>query len=394
MNIPQVSTAEIENRVNHALAANAKRTVSVYPLLYLVLGVQSDFLTASWSGYWVVWLLLTLLSVLRFWQCTQLTGWSSVRWYRTFSFLALLHVLVWSLQVAYIVLPSGMNLTSSLWLIVTAGITAGGSSSLSPSRSQAIAFTSVGLVPVVLALLWVQTEGAVAFALCMVIFLINILSIAWQQSALYRSALLDNLGLELYAQALEESGRTDALTGLFNRGYFNEQSQAEWRRSARNGQSLALLLLDIDHFKSVNDRHGHLVGDRCLQLAASLLKNCVRRPSDLVARFGGEEFVLLLPETDVLGAQQLAEGVVQLFEQRGKPTGSTVEGFADIEHIGFTVSVGVVAYHPAQGGSVERLLDCGDKALYRAKAAGRNQVSIVDEQQLQQAFTEKVQRPI
>lgn len=386
MNIPQVSPAELEGRVNRALAKNAQRMIYAYPILYLVLGVQSGFLGSSWSVAWGALLLLSLLSGLRFWQSQQINILPAALWRRGFAALSLMQASVWSLQVAYIILQLEMQVITSTWIIVTAGIAAGGVSSMSPSRSQAVAFACCVVGPLELALLWMQTVDTLVFAVCLMIFLLHILAIAWQQSELYRTALFDHLGLEAYTEALEKAGRRDALTELFNRGYFNQQSQVEWRRAARNGQSLALLLLDIDHFKNINDRYGHLVGDRCLRLTAALLMSFVRRPSDLVARFGGEEFVLLLPETEVAGAQQVAESIVRTFAQRSQLEDSMVERFADIEHIGFTVSIGVVAYDPAHGGSLERVLDCADQALYRAKAAGRNQVSVVDEQQLKEAL--------
>jgi len=386
MNIPQVSPAEIESRVNNALAANAQRMFYAYPILYLVLGVQSGFLVAGWSGYWAVFICLSLLSAVRLWQSRQLNVWSATRWRSLFAFLSLAQVSVWSLQVAYIIPNLGMEVTTSTWLIVTAGIASGGVSSMSPSRPQAAAFACFAVAPVVLTLLWVQTVDALVVAICLMIFLVHILAIAWQQSALYRTALSDHLELEAYADALEKAGRKDALTELFNRGYFNQQSQAEWRRSARNGRSLSLLLLDVDHFKSINDRYGHLVGDRCLRLTASLLSEFVRRPSDLVARFGGEEFVLLLPETDIEGAQLIAENIVKAFSQRSQLDDPLLETFADLEHIEFTVSIGVAACEPVKGGSLERFIDAADQALYRAKAAGRNQVCVVSKPQLEQEF--------
>jgi len=391
MNTPQVSPSEIERHINEALAVNVLRMFYVYPILYFVLGVQSGFLEGHWSWYWATLLLLSLFSGLRFWHGKQLNRWSAAVWRRGFACLSFLQVLVWSLQVAYIILQVGMVVTTSLWLIVTAGIASGGVSSMSPSRPQALTFACLTFLPIVLALLWVKTPDALVFVVCLIVFLVHLVTIAWQQSALYRTALLDHLGPQVYTEALEKAGRKDALTELFNRGYFNQQSKAEWRRSARNGQSLALLLLDIDHFKSINDRYGHLVGDRCLRLAAALLHDFVRRPSDLAARFGGEEFVLLLPETEISGAQKVAEGIVSAFAQRNKLAGSVLESFADIEHIEFTVSIGVVACEPVQGGTLERLLDCADQAMYQAKAGGRNQVCVVDEQQLKQALTAKVQ---
>lgn len=115
------------------------------------------------------------------------------------------------------------------------------------------------------------------------------------------------LDLEAANRQLEAVSLTDGLTGVANRRCFDEVFREEWRRGVRSGEPLSLLLLDIDHFKKVNDESGHLVGDDCLVRLADCCRQLVRRPGDLLARYGGEEFVVLLPETDIDGASHLAE---------------------------------------------------------------------------------------
>lgn len=159
---------------------------------------------------------------------------------------------------------------------------------------------------------------------------------------------------------------TDSLTGLANRRQFDDVFERELARQLRTGAPLALLLLDIDHFKAVNDFYGHAMGDNYLRAVAQVLRKSLVRASDLVARFGGEEFVCLLPDTDSEGAQLLAERMRQAVMALALPNA----------HAGsrqLTVSIGVVSI--AQGQVLPgQLLQAADMQLYAAKNAGRNQV--------------------
>lgn len=161
----------------------------------------------------------------------------------------------------------------------------------------------------------------------------------------------------------------DGLTGLANRRAFDERIAAEWNRAGRDGRTLALLTIDVDHFKKFNDRYGHLVGDGCLREVAKTLTLSARRGGDLVARIGGEEFAILLPNLDLGGAGRVAETLRRRIEQLG------------VEHCDspmsiVTVSVGVAAARPVKGESFNALIDWADSALYRAKHAGRNRVML------------------
>ncbi|ARN19795.1 sensor domain-containing diguanylate cyclase [Piscinibacter gummiphilus] len=177
--------------------------------------------------------------------------------------------------------------------------------------------------------------------------------------------------LAILARANEELARssvTDGLTGVFNRRHFDEVLLRETRRSGRAGVPVALLLVDIDHFKSVNDRFGHLAGDECLRLVAATLRQVAARASDLVARYGGEEFALVLPGTAADQALEVAERVR-----------STVEALAFVQggqRVPVTVSIGVMAAVTPSASGVDCLVAGADAALYRAKAAGRNRVEL------------------
>ena len=165
---------------------------------------------------------------------------------------------------------------------------------------------------------------------------------------------------------LERLSQTDALTGLANRRAFDQRLALELARAARHGLPLVLLLADVDHFKRYNDRHGHGGGDRCLQQVALLLATQAGRPTDLVARIGGEEFALLLPHGDLATGRELAERCLAAFEARALPHGDSPVA----PHV--TVSIGVAVALPPDGPwRAEALLARADAALYLAKAHGR-----------------------
>ena len=170
---------------------------------------------------------------------------------------------------------------------------------------------------------------------------------------------------------LHDLSSRDALTGLHNRRYFDEQILKEYARCYRQQKSLALVLADIDHFKDFNDKHGHLVGDDCLRNVAGLLQESVTRAGDVLARFGGEEFCILLPDTHGEGALAVAERV------RAKLADSTflVAG----QRVPLTISLGVCALIPDSSEQVEKLIERTDKALYQAKHLGRNRVVSCDQ---------------
>ncbi|OMQ40788.1 sensor domain-containing diguanylate cyclase [Pseudomonas putida] len=165
---------------------------------------------------------------------------------------------------------------------------------------------------------------------------------------------------------LELLAMKDALTGLANRRCFDESLAMEARRAQREGTSLALLMIDIDYFKRFNDSLGHVAGDACLQTVSRIFEACVRRPSDLVARFGGEEIGIILPDTDGDGAAVVAQRILDRLQQENITHHSSPFGR-------LTVSIGIAAATGSQLDPLQALVKLADQALYNAKALGRNQ---------------------
>ncbi|HIE59298.1 MAG TPA: GGDEF domain-containing protein [Hydrogenothermaceae bacterium] len=154
------------------------------------------------------------------------------------------------------------------------------------------------------------------------------------------------------------------LTGLFNKGKFNKVLKKEVERAKRYKRPLSLIIFDIDHFKRINDTYGHKVGDEVLKELAKIIKSVIRK-ADFVARWGGEEFVILAPETDLDGALNLAEKLRQTVEKHQFPTVKNV-----------TISLGVAQY--IDGETPEEFIIRADMALYKAKENGRNRVEVAN----------------
>jgi diguanylate cyclase (GGDEF)-like protein len=169
--------------------------------------------------------------------------------------------------------------------------------------------------------------------------------------------------------ALEQLLSTDALTGIANRRRFDAALTREWRRCARSGAPLSLLMIDVDHFKAYNDRCGHQLGDRCLRRVARLLSEAVGRPADLVARYGGEEFVCLLPEVGEAGARAVATRLMAGVHRAAIPHPATPLGPR------LTVSIGVATANDLSG-EPGALMALADQLMYAAKHNGRNQYQL------------------
>jgi diguanylate cyclase (GGDEF)-like protein len=165
---------------------------------------------------------------------------------------------------------------------------------------------------------------------------------------------------------LRQSAETDELTGVANRRALVAAMVREQARSRRSGDGYSLILIDLDHFKQVNDQLGHGVGDRVLKAAARVI-NCCLRQEDLLSRYGGDEFAILLPGTGQSGACEVAERICE------KVASTAVE--AEGEKIPMSVSIGTSFFDPARGMDSGQLIREADKALYRAKAAGKNRVA-------------------
>ena len=171
---------------------------------------------------------------------------------------------------------------------------------------------------------------------------------------------------------LQRQNRTDGLTKVFNRRYFDEALKREWQQAAEQGEWLALLFIDIDFFKKINDNYGHMAGDECLIQAAAIINGAVESGNDIVARYGGEEFAVLLPRTAPDMAERIAESIRRQFSLR--------EFCFEDTCIKVTASIGVSSVRPSLSNPPTLLVDQADQGVYLAKEAGRNNVKLFGSQ--------------
>jgi diguanylate cyclase (GGDEF)-like protein len=224
---------------------------------------------------------------------------------------------------------------------------------------------------------WIfQTNTTLAFSNIINGFIMACLAL-FTSKMIYFNRLQEFLNLRVIEQQQEELQRSnvqlerlsyrDSLTDLPNRRYFDDYISRQWMMAARKKEALSLIMIDMDYFKQYNDTYGHLAGDECLITVVSTLNKLIKRPYDLLVRYGGEEFLVVLPQTMLPGARYLAENM------------RSVVAELQIEHpcsaFGhLTISLGVAESYPTGKNGPEVLIAVADEALYEAKKAGRNQV--------------------
>ncbi|MEK6659341.1 MAG: diguanylate cyclase [Campylobacterota bacterium] len=184
--------------------------------------------------------------------------------------------------------------------------------------------------------------------------------------AIIKIRVRNHINLKLKSDKLEELSMCDSLTGIPNRRYFDETLEKKHKEISRDKKNLAIIMVDIDFFKLYNDNYGHWKGDECLAKVATTLRKTLKRPTDTVSRYGGEEFVILLKDIDKDGAKRVAESLVNAIAELKIPHEySPVTNFV-------TISAGIAIKEENESISKEDLLKIADDELYRAKESGRN----------------------
>ncbi|MCU1780236.1 sensor domain-containing diguanylate cyclase [Pseudomonas sp. 14P_5.3_Bac1] len=232
-------------------------------------------------------------------------------------------------------------------------------------RERLYSFSTVGNLPLIVAVALSTDEvfaqwkrAALLISLATGVLCIGLLWLSWMLSNELRRR-------HRAEQVLSELAATDALTGLANRRILDQRLRLEWDRAQRSTEPLTLLMIDVDHFKAFNDRHGHHGGDEALRTVARVIEDNIRRPADLAARYGGEEFAVVLPHTDAKGAWVIAEHIRSSVEHLPRCAGAERP---------ITVSIGMSTWDKRSRVSLEALLLSADQALYEAKHSGRNRI--------------------
>ena len=186
--------------------------------------------------------------------------------------------------------------------------------------------------------------------------------------SLVKARIKTHLKIVEQMRLIEQISLIDALTNIPNRRYFDKQMNMEWARAIREQTPISLLMIDVDHFKIFNNTYGHQQGDVVLKTIAHIIKSSPKRPADIAARWGGEEFAVLLPNTSLNGALHIAEIIRKDIEN------TMIPSISDDTPLNVTASIGIASKTPAINDAVENFIGLADKALYAAKDAGRNKV--------------------
>lgn len=182
----------------------------------------------------------------------------------------------------------------------------------------------------------------------------------------------DKIGGQLSSSlhSIDEMSKIDYLTNLYNRRYFDDLLEREWENAVKTGRSISALMMDVDRFKCYNDTYGHIAGDRTLQKITQAIQDALKKEFNIIARYGGEEFVVLMPDTNVAEAKAFGNKVRKLVKNLNIPVNE------ELGNEMVTISVGIAFNGDKSIKCARDLIDCADKALYRAKELGKNRVEV------------------
>lgn len=252
-----------------------------------------------------------------------------------------------------------------IWILCTVMYASAMSSQNSIHKNQARIGVFLLMLPMALSL-WLINEDKGYVALSIFVFTLYLQLI----TGINHKEYFRQLNVEMTAlrneRALEILSKTDSLTGLFNRRHFSEEIDQFCKLSARKNIDIALAILDLDHFKKINDKYGHNIGDECLKHAARNMQAIFQRDTDIIARIGGEEFAILMPHTTQEQAIHLCQKLISILNEN-----KVINYSGDIK---VTASIGLSVWLPEDGDSAEELIKRADTLSYKAKDKGRNQL--------------------
>ncbi len=353
--------AQFQERLARDLAERSIPGIPAYISLWSIIIFVTDFHQAHSKVAYAAWSGLLLLSLLRLlYQLTyrRLYGYSPLLNYTLLMALVMVPAGLWGGLFTFCIMGQTADEIQLLMVIATAGLCAGAMMSFSPDQKLAISFLLVVFMPTCSGIVLFNRELTALLLMFVTYMGFNVLLLQRAHRE-YWNALQNEADLAAKSRQLEETTKIDALTGIYNRRHFNENLDLEWKRGSRENRFLALIMMDIDHFKHINDTYGHLAGDDCLKMVAAITKTSFKRCTDVIARYGGEEFAILLPATPLQDAANLAESLRQKIEaHRFK---------CDNINLNITVSLGLAGCIPVHQSPPEGL-DC---ALRLSRDTGR-----------------------
>jgi diguanylate cyclase (GGDEF) domain len=286
------------------------------------------------------------------------------RWERRYWGTLVLSASIWGAG-AFALMPTDDRLSQALVMLFTVGMSVSAVSCYSAYRYMTLVSIGLVLLPCTLWLLFQPTSMQVGIALAVLVFSTFVASATRKLSDALEKAFRLTRQMERAHNISTRAAQTDELTGLMNRRAFFEHAQLLYAQCRHNQQPLCALMMDMDHFKQINDTYGHQAGDQVLRQIGGVISASFRK-ADVYGRLGGEEFAVLLPNTSLETARNIAEDLIK-----------AIAGLAAEPVKGLSASLGVAFTH-AVDEDLHGLMNTADKALYRAKALGRNQVAVAE----------------
>lgn len=363
---------ELNKRAIVEVASRTRAGFFAYPLVW-ILSMQGGQVFSDQRAY-VLWhaLGLGLVGAVRLAWCTGLRSRLDRHFLAgqlVFRTLMLLHGLYWAGLLTVCMLAPEQAATRQFIVPVTVALVITGAMMMAIDDVLGLVFPVSMVGPPLIALLVVGDPTGKVYAFGAVSLVLYGLAMSRLFRRDYFRSERARFLLEDRARGLEELSMTDGLTQVRNRLFIERHLPLFWKEGRRQQQPLSIALVDLDHFKKINDHHGHGVGDECLRHAAQALQRELSRPSDVVGRYGGEEFLVLMPNTDEAGARQVADRLLASI----RATVLRVEG----RELSVTCSIGLCTVVPhGDDDGAQLLMRRADEALYEAKAQGRDRVVV------------------
>ena len=361
---------ELRERVLFDLGSQNLISLVAYPVIWSLLVLRADFVRLAPHFFWINLAVLGMTTSLRLFIHSRMRNRRAGQAQfleRTLIVTVLLSATHWSTMTIWALLAPELSPIRIAMMLVVTGMAGSGTFAVAFITALRIFFPLILLVPAGVTLLFSGNPVEATWGALSLAFLIYILPSAYRRQQDYMVTVSTTILLEQRTKELEQIGFTDAVTGLNNRNYFDTHLELEWKRAHRLHCPLSLLLVDLDHFKLINDNFGHPAGDACLAAMGAYLAGSRHRAGDIVARIGGDEFAILLINADAKAAATIAETLCQgiralAFVQQG-------------QQLGVTSSIGIATEVPSSPGlaEVKAFISSADSALYAAKAQGRDQ---------------------
>lgn len=352
------------------LSARARGGIVIYPIVWFVTSVWVGMPSQTPLEFLLISIGLVSISILRSIHYLLLKKYAqshTLLMCRILVGLILLVAITWGLLSAWVMVFSPYEHIKYPYMVILSAVAIGGTSVLGISRTVANLYPFFIFLPGVVSILIIGGSENNIMALLALLSTVYVIDAAKTTRKDYESAVWNSLLAERRSAQLEEVSVTDELTGLKNRKYLNEKLAMQWSQCQKDQLPISILMYDLDHFKLINDQFGHLEGDNCLKLIATMLKNQVNQTNNIVARFGGEEFIIVMPNADLTQAMNTATQLIDATRKLNFSVGN--------ECVKLTTSIGVASSIPSVDSSYEKLISSADKALYQAKSDGRNGVS-------------------